>query len=242
VKKTFVLNDFARSLEFMELPPALRGFAFACHTFCAERETLGLIRNAGTFTGAMWRGLLGRGGNRKTVDALEGAGLVRWRGLDLEIVGYDVDAEQTYRAKRESGRKGGVASGEIRKGAEVKPERLPTDDPSTASTTPSSTPVRERRGNEGEGGDCEVPDLSTSSPFGLVVAFEAAYLAKRGTAYATTGGDYGAVADLVLQYRPENWAGLARRISLFLEGDLGDSLAGFCEAEAASLPADRGAA
>ncbi|HVX95507.1 MAG TPA: hypothetical protein VHK47_11400 [Polyangia bacterium] len=193
MKKTFLANDFVRSLRFLEHPPALRGFTLALHSYCAERETGGVIYGAAEFTGPMWRGLLGRGGNRSTIDAMEPAGLVRWRGGDLEIVGYDAEAEEKYRGKRDAGKAGGIASGESRRETKEKGERFPTDDPSTASTTPSSTPVREGRGKEGRGEDgvgrmseSEGSVPPSTDPAGIWTAadwkrqFEAPWLARYG--------------------------------------------------------------
>jgi hypothetical protein len=174
VKKTFISNDRARSLRYLAKPLALRGFDTSCQTHSADRETGGVIQGAATFTPREWYAVAGDGANRRMADALVEAGLARWAGNDLVLDNYDADAERIYRDKRESGRLGGLSKGRAKRGAdgagEEEPERLHDLGPSGASTTPSSTPVRERRSEASRGmvgeGEARAPLSDPSRPRG----------------------------------------------------------------------------
>jgi hypothetical protein len=116
MKKTFLMNDFLRSMEFLSKSPSVRGVWLAAQAYCSERETGGVIAGAKSFKSSVFRTLIGAGGNRRAIDDMVEAGLARWEGTDLHLAGYDLDGEAKYRSQRDAGRRGGIASGEARRG------------------------------------------------------------------------------------------------------------------------------
>jgi hypothetical protein len=107
MKKTFLLNEYVRSVEFLNAPASARGAWVGLQAYCSERASGGMIVGAVAYTPSTWRALTGAGGGRVAVDKMVAAGLARWSGNDLELTGYDHDYERAYRRHVDGARKGG---------------------------------------------------------------------------------------------------------------------------------------
>jgi hypothetical protein len=182
VKKTFLVNGYIRSAQFLAKPAALRGVWLALQAYVSEREAGGVVYGAASFTGASWAALTGKGGGRRMVDKMIAEELAVWDGANLVLCGYDLEGEQRYRDKIEAGRKGGTVSGDRRRagrGDRTTPrgeeDETPPDhgwpeaqgnrgeEGSSASTTPSSTPGEESQ--EGEDREERSPPSGGPTPF-----------------------------------------------------------------------------
>jgi hypothetical protein len=112
VRYAAITIEYLTSAPVMVASPAARCAWLMLQGYVALRETGGVIAGAATWGDLEWKMVMGRGGSRRALDEVISAGLARFDGPDLTVMGYDIEAEIAYDQKRGAASRGGKARAE----------------------------------------------------------------------------------------------------------------------------------
>src|SRR4029077_789454 len=99
LKKTVIPTRRLDDPEFRALPKSVRCDWLMLQGLCARRGNGGIIEGAQTWGASQWSMVLpGRRPLRALADVLS-QGLARWTEAGLEVLDYDIESENTYRAR-----------------------------------------------------------------------------------------------------------------------------------------------
>jgi hypothetical protein len=134
VNKTFLVNAFLGSAEFLGAPPAARGHWLGLQRYCSERENGGVLQGARALSAKQWSMVIGAGGGIQAINRLIGVGLAKWAGDHLVVSGYDLESERSYQDRRVRASAGGRA-----KAARSQERRDQFDEHGSAGVTSSGS-------------------------------------------------------------------------------------------------------
>ena len=143
------------SPEWLLTSPASRGHWICMLGYCARAENGGTVANAALWSDAQWALVLGPTGGRPSVDSLVLDGLAEWRGDDLLLGGYPLDAERTYKAQRVAGQQ--RAAARQRGTEEIRRDKTGSDPIGSdrIRSRPTSSPDRSPASSPGDDTDGE---------------------------------------------------------------------------------------
>lgn len=98
-------TDTLRSERYLNSEPVERATWLNLLAWCVSQENSGIIEDCKNWKCRKWQQLCGI--TKSELDSCEN--LIQWSGDNLEVMFYPKDKEDEIKAKREAGRKGGIA-------------------------------------------------------------------------------------------------------------------------------------